>query len=307
MDSPDAVDKPPPAEGKLRIGTVVINFNSYDDTKTCIASLLKLKHDGHMIFCIDNFSTDGSHELLAADFPEAVHFRTEANLGFGGGMNAGVVRALESGCDFVFLFNNDAYVDDPNLFEKLLRPFEKNECMGLVSPAEYDITGSTLLFAGATGKREWEMAASGAALFVSRKVFDTVGLLDERFFLGYEDQDLLKRAERKGFHATTVADARFMHKGMANTGRHARMMTYLEARNEIMYYARHWGLRTFLRRVVIGNLKRVPRKALVYPEEGRPELFGALIRGLLRGISYMPKTKRPESVPPFDPSRWIAR
>jgi len=305
MDSPKTADEGSLKGEKPRIGTVVINFNSYEDTRRCIRSLLGLKHEDHFIFCVDNGSTNGSNEHLRMDFPDIVHIGNEANLGFGGGMNAGIVRALEMRCEYVLLFNNDAFVDDLNLFDKLLIPFEKYELMGMVSPAEYDITGSTLLYAGASGRHEWEMKASGAALFVSRKVFETIGLLDDKFFLGYEDQDLLKRAEKHGFRATTVTDARFMHKGKANTGRHARMMTYLEARNEVIYYSRHWGLRTFIRRVVIGNLKRVPRMALVYPEEGRPELFGALVRGLLRGLACMPKTRRPESIPVFDPSRWI--
>ena len=296
-----------PEEDEPRIGTVVINFNSFDDTKRCVDSLLRLEHDRHTVFLVDNRSTDGSRERLEEAFPGIVHLHNGENLGFGGGMNSGIRKAIGAGCEFVFLFNNDAFVDDPGLFRKLLEPFRTHQDMGMVSPVEYDLSGSTVLFAGATGRHVWEMKASGAALFVSRRVFDAVGLLDETFFLGYEDQDLLRRAERHGFRATTVPDARFMHKGQANTGRHARMMTYLEARNEIVYYSRHWGLRTFFRRVVIGNVKRIPRMALLYPEQGRPELFVALLRGVMRGVSYMPKARHNGPIPRFDPGQWITR
>jgi GT2 family glycosyltransferase len=290
-----------------RIGTVLINFNSYADVRKCIESLQQIDYEKSLILCVDNGSTDDSREKLVKEFPEVVHIDNGGNLGFGAGMNAGIRKALESGCDYVFCFNSDTWVDDRHLFDKLLTPFHEDERMGVTGPAEYDFSGMSLLYSGPRGLHKYELKVSGAAFFVSRRVFESVGLLDDRFFLGYEDQDLLIRAERDGYHVKIVPEARFMHKRSAFTAGHSRMMTYLEARNEIVYYTRHWNLSSFIKRVVIENFKRVPSRAISGMGEGRPDIFIALVRGVMRGISLMPRAKQPESIPPFDPSRWMKR
>lgn len=290
-----------------RIGTVLINFNSYSDVGKCIESLQQVDYEQSLILCVDNGSTDGSRERLMKEFPEIVHIDNGGNLGFGAGMNTGIQKALESGCDYVFCFNSDTWVDDRHLFDKLLTPFHEDEKMGVTGPVEYDISGRSLLYSGPRGLHKYEQKVSGAAFFVSKRVFESVGLLDDRLFLGYEDQDLLIRAEGQGYHVKIVPDARFMHKRSAFTARHSRMMTYLEARNEIVFYARHWDVPSFVRRVVIENCKRIPSYAISGMEEGRHDLFIALVRGVMRGISYMPRAKQPKSIPPFDPSRWMTQ
>jgi len=290
-----------------KIGTVLINFNSGADVRSCIESLQQIDYERSLILCVDNGSTDGSRERLVKEFPEIVHVDNGGNLGFGAGMNTGIQRALELGCDYVFCFNSDTWVDDKRLFDRLLAPFHEDEKMGITGPVEYDFSGATLLYSGPRGLHKFELKVSGAAFFVSKRVFESVGLLDDRFFLGYEDQDLLLRAERNGYNVRIVPDARFMHKRSAFTAGHSRMMTYLEARNEIVYYARHWDLPSFIRRVVIENCKRIPSSAISGMDEGRSDLFFALVRGVIRGISYMPRAKQPRSIPPFDPSRWMKK
>ncbi len=307
MEASDAASVDDVQEGAPRIGTVVINFNSYDDLKKCLESLAVVEYENHIILCVDNGSTDGSRDKIVAEFPDLVHIDNGSNVGFGAGMNAGIRRALEMGCEYVFCFNSDTLVDDPKLFDELLAPFLENPSMGVVGPTEYDYSGKDVLFTGPTGLHDQEMKVSGAAMFLSKRMLEAVGLYDETFFLGYEDQDLLKRAERLGFAARTTSKTRFMHRRAAITGKHARMMTYLEARNEVVYYARHWDLSTFLRRIVLGNMKRIPRKGLIHAEDGRPDLFFALVRGVLSGISLMPRARRQNTMPRFDPSRWTAR
>ena len=305
MDASEVASADDLPEEAPRVGTVLINFNSLDDLSRCIESLLTLEYGNHLIICVDNGSTDGSREKLAEAFPDVVHIANGANVGFGAGMNVGISKALEMGCEYVFCFNSDTWVDDPKLLDELMQPFRENPSMGATGPAEYDYEGNELQFSGPTGRHGQEMKVSGAAMFLSKRMLETVGLFDESFFLGYEDQDLLRRAERHGFVVRTTTNTRFMHRRAAFTGRHARMMTYLEARNEVIYYGRHWDLTTFLKRIVFENVKRIPRKALLYPEAGRPELFDAFVRGVMRGLSLMPKARHQGVIPSFDPSKWI--
>ncbi|MCJ7488754.1 MAG: glycosyltransferase family 2 protein [Thermoplasmata archaeon] len=290
-----------------KIGTVLINFNSYVDVRKCIESLQQIDYEQSQILCVDNGSTDDSRERLMKEFPEVVHIDNGGNLGFGAGMNTGIQKALESGCDYVFCFNSDTWVDDRYLFDRLLAPFREDEKMGVTGPVEYDYSGASILYSGPRGLHKFEQKVAGAAFFVSKRVFESVGLLDDRFFLGYEDQDLFIRAERHGYHLKTVPDARFLHRQSAFISRHSRMMAYLEARNEIVYYTRHWDVPSFIKRVVIENCKRIPSSAISGMEERRSDIFIALVRGVMRGISYMPRAKQPDSIPPFDPSRWMTQ
>ena len=128
--------------GSPRIGVVIINFNDVDNSRRCLSSLRTLSHPNKEIYCVDNGSEDGSWKVLADEFEDVRIIRSERNIGFAGGMNLGFRAAIDNGCEFVFCFNNDAVVDDPELLRKLLEPFEEDGRMGVTSPVEYDITGT---------------------------------------------------------------------------------------------------------------------------------------------------------------------
>jgi GT2 family glycosyltransferase len=76
----------------VNLVAVVLNWNGGADTLAALASL-----DGIPAICIDNGSMDGSDELVAERFPGVELIRTGANLGFAGGNNVGIARALEFG------------------------------------------------------------------------------------------------------------------------------------------------------------------------------------------------------------------
>lgn len=290
-----------------KVGVVVLNFNSFEDTRRCLTSLGKLLHNATEIICVDNGSSDDSFPKLSAEFPSARFLRNERNLGFGGGVNTGFKEALRTGCDFVFCLNNDAFVDDPDAVAKLLRPFETDPKIGLTGPAEYDSSGANPKFSGPTGRSRFEMKVSGAAFMVSRKVLETVGMLDEGFFLLYEDQDLFVRIEKAGFRVQLVKDARFMHAGSSSTSKHSALMEYLEARNRIIYFARHWGISGFMQGVIMLYAKRLPRLVLTYSEQGRPELLMAYLKGILDGFVALPNARYVGKVPPIRFKGWAGR
>src|SRR5207237_10863514 len=94
---------------------VVLKWNGGDDTLRALASLAGIE-----TICVDNGSTDGSDAEVERRFPQVELIRTGANLGFAGGSNAGIRRAVERGVDWVLLVNNDA-VAEPGLAEALER------------------------------------------------------------------------------------------------------------------------------------------------------------------------------------------
>ena len=90
----------------MNLVAVVLNWNGGDDTLAALESL-----DGVDTVCVDNGSDDGSPDAVAARFPRVELIRTGVNLGFSGGNNVGIRRALARGADWVLLLNNDAVAD----------------------------------------------------------------------------------------------------------------------------------------------------------------------------------------------------
>jgi len=259
----------------VRIVAVVVSWNGREDTFACLESLR-----GVDTVCVDNGSTDGSPEAVAERFPEVELVRTGVNLGFSGGNNVGLRRALERGAEWVLLLNNDA-VAGPGLVAALERAALARPDAGVLAcKVLFREQPGTLMFAGGrvslglgfNGRADgwgrpddgaWSELrdverATGAGMAVSRAAIESVGLLDEGFFAYVEDVDWCIRIRRAGFSVVFVPDARVWHAGSASTGG-AGSPTSLRysARNTLALVERHRplprGLTGLRRAVVVGT------------------------------------------------------
>ena len=88
----------------MKVTAVVLSWNGKEDTLACLRSLEGEKVD---VIVVDNASEDGTADAVTG----AEVIRNERNLGYAGGMNVGIQRALERGADFVLLLNNDVEVE----------------------------------------------------------------------------------------------------------------------------------------------------------------------------------------------------
>src|SRR3954470_19264683 len=96
---------------RRHVAIVVLSLNGREDTLACLASLRDVRWSGPLtVLVVDNGSDDGTSEAIAARSPEVVVVRSERNLGFAGGNNLGIRRALDLGADDVLLLNNDTEV-----------------------------------------------------------------------------------------------------------------------------------------------------------------------------------------------------
>jgi GT2 family glycosyltransferase len=254
----------------LKLFAVVLNWNGGEDTPAALASLAGIE-----TICVDNGSTDGSDRVVEERFPEVELIRTGANLGFAGGHNVGIRRALERGADWVLLLNNDALAE-PGLAAALEAAATLRPDAGILACKVLFEDGRTVQYAGArfrarlgysgreTGFGQADtfhtMAdtdrADGAALAVSRPAIVAAGLLDELFFAYVEDVEWSLRIRRHGFAVVFVPDARVRHKGSASTGGSASTMNvYYDTRNTIVVCERHSplppGLRALRRGVIV--------------------------------------------------------
>ncbi|MGZ4389060.1 MAG: glycosyltransferase family 2 protein [Gaiellaceae bacterium] len=276
----------------MKLVAIVLNWNGGEDTPRALDSLR-----GVEAICVDNGSTDGSDLEVERRFPELELIRTGANLGFAGGNNIGIRRALERGADWVLLLNQDA-VAGAGLGDALGRAAAARPDAGLLACTIY-VEGDVLQYAGASfnallgysgrgsyGRRERPGdglrdvgRADGAAMAVSRAAVERAGLLDEELFAYVEDVEWSLRIRAAGLAVVLVPDAKVWHRGSGSTGGGASTTNlYYDTRNTLVVCERHRplppGLRALRRGVVVGA-----HLAQAAGHPARRQAAGAVIAG----------------------------
>ena len=223
---------------------VIPVLNQLNYTKGCVASLAASLAPGVSVVVVDNGSSDGTAEFLAAQ-PQITVIRNPENLGCAAAWNQGV-RATSS--EWVLLINNDVLVTEGWL--PALVGFAQKHELGIASPAiregalNYDLAAYAREFT--TKMREisrWG-TANGVCFLVRRRVFEVVGLFDEKFRVGqFEDADFFLRARKAGFRMGTTGSAFIHHFGSVTQDAlrtHDPKLPY-EAENRA-YFRRKWRL-----------------------------------------------------------------
>jgi len=280
------------------VAVVVVNWNGWPDTLACLRSLAALEPPGcaHTIV-VDNGSADDSVERIAAEFPGVDVVRSADNLGFAGGANLGIRRALKLGVDFVWLLNNDATVE-PDTLRALLAEADDRRVgiVGgvLVDPEEPDrvlawgggFVGPLGTTTALDGPGRLPDYVEGSSMLVRTALLERVGLFDEAFFFYYEDADLCRRAREAGWRIAVAPSARVAHAVGASvnrgaTGRSERA-DELQVESGGVYLGKHSerllapALGVRLAGIVLSRLaRREPRRI--------PTLVRALVRGARRG------------------------
>lgn len=247
-----------------KICAVILNIADTPGLVECLLSLEKAVYGNLEVIVVHNGPPDAEFEKevrRAAGWVSGVVF-TGHNAGFAAGNNAGIKRALENGADYVLLLNDDTVVA-PDFLDRLEEEALKDPAIGMLGPrifyfpeqekiwftgAKFDKASCTFAFPGSG-----EAAASyghegpegsdyitGCALLVSRKLVEKVGLLDERFFLYWEDSDWCLRAAAEGFKSVVVPSARIWHKISASAGgADSALKAYYKTRSHLLFSALH--------------------------------------------------------------------
>ena len=229
-----------------KVAAVVLSWNGREDTLACLRSLEGENVD---VIVVDNASVDGTADAVTG----AEVIRNERNLGYAGGMNVGIRRALEQGADAVLLLNNDVEVE-PGAIEALITAAEG---AGAVCPLlVFADDPDRVWYAGARfdpsrgynrrhltdrpgGMTETERIC-GAAVLIPRDVLERIGLFDEDLFAYYEDADWSLRAREQGLRLLVTPESRVRHKVSASTGGEGSPdALYYSARNLLAVTERH--------------------------------------------------------------------
>lgn len=263
-----------------RVDVVVLNWNGWQDTLACLASLARLDYPDFRLLVVDNGSTDGSAGKISEAMPWVELLQTGANLGFGGGCNAGMRRALAGDAAYVWLVNSDATVDSGAL-SALVKVAEQNPALGAVGSVLYEVDKPEVIQLWGGGRVNFWLGLSrhqispgvpdfisGASVLLSRTALEEVGLFDEQtFFMYWEDTDLAFRLRSAGWQLAVADESRIWHKQSATLGKGSPLLDQYFTQSAVRFFRRHAPLpiipvslmllRLLFKRLAIGDLVRV--------------------------------------------------
>jgi GT2 family glycosyltransferase len=256
---------------------------------------------------VDNGSTDGTPDMLAARFPEVRVLQLEENLGFGAAINR---AARTSDAELIVLVNNDA-VADSRFIERLVAAHDRSgaemvagcmlsregsvESLGIEvdrSLSAYDIgygLPDPAAYAGAPA-----LGPSGGAALYVREAFENAGGFDERFFAYLEDAELALRMRIAAMRCEMAIDALVWHEHSATLGAGS------EAKNELMGHSRSYLM--WKHGSSIGKLARARghlTDAIVYTGKAFIDRNLGAFRGIRRAVSERRGERRPQADPGF--------
>ncbi|MCK5353578.1 MAG: glycosyltransferase family 2 protein [Methyloprofundus sp.] len=261
-----------------KVAVIILNWNGKDDTLECLSSVNQLNYPNYDVIVVDNGSTDDSIEAISKQYPDIILLHTGKNLGYAGGNNIGMRWALEQEANYLLLLNNDTIVD-PNLLSEFVQTAKNYKQGGLFgAKIFYYDEPDTLWNAGAdwnpsTGDHRTRGAqskdgeafntitesayANGCALFASSEMLLNIGLLNEDFFLIYEETDLSYRAKKAGYKVYFAPEAKVWHKvSVSIGGDNSPIARYFTARNQLLWASRNlsWQNRLRVYRHVVKRL-----------------------------------------------------
>lgn len=241
---------------------ITVNFNQPELTLQLLASISQHIALAEVeVIVVDNGSRADHGAAFKSAYPSLVYIRSEENLGFAGGNNLGI-RVAKG--DYLLLVNNDTEIT-ASLLPVLQKELKDNPAIGLVSPLILYFDDKTCIqYAGFTemnyltcrnesiGNNETDQGqydgisretgyCHGAAVMCRRTDLEAIGLMDELFFLYYEELDWCEKFKKAGKKIWFTGDARIYHKESMSVGKESSIKTYFMTRNRMLFIRRNTG------------------------------------------------------------------
>ncbi len=237
-----------------KIYVVILNYNSAETIISCLRCVFSSRNVDITVVVVDNGSTDDSFIRAKTLFPRVEYLKNVENIGFSAGNNIGIRFALERGADYVVLINSDAIIT-PDTLAHLVTTAEKLRTPSILCPKITDTTGA-IWYAGA--HINWRAmrithnhkpqrtnaivptdSATGCVMSIHKDVFKKIGLLNESYFLYYEDADFSYCARRAGFTVGVVPRAHAVHHEVSETPARKPLKTYWLVLSALLFFTAH--------------------------------------------------------------------
>lgn len=265
------------------VAIVILNWNQPDLTIDTISSFLKIssKKFSYHLYLVDNASTDNSSQKFFDQYKnnhKITLLKTKSNLGYAGGNNFAIKKALLINYDYVLIANNDILVS-ADFLEKLVETGQKNPS-SVLFPKIYFAPGyeyhqdryqkkelGRVIWA-LGGKIDWNNVyasniaidevdrgqfdhkdlkidfISGCCLLVPSSAFKKIGLFDSKYFLYLEDVDFSQRAKKFGYKLHLVPDSIIWHLNSASSRPNSHLQNYFITRNRLLFGYKYAPIKT---------------------------------------------------------------
>lgn len=236
----------------MKVFTIIVTYNGSQWLDKCLGSL-ESSSIATEVIVVDNGSSDGTVDRIKASFPGCTLVISEENLGFGRANNLGISLALKQDADYIFLLNQDAWVETETL-ETLLRVAQNTQGYGVLSPIHLNGSGDALdyLFATYIAPPACEgllsdlymgndlqtvypsTSGNAAAWLISKATLLQVGGFDPIFFHYGEDDNYRKRLAYHNLKLGMVPAARIYHDREQRKFTHLRDVSINTNRRELL-------------------------------------------------------------------------
>ena len=209
---------------------VVVTYNGKQWYDRCFSSLRTSSLPLEVVV-VDNASDDDTISYISNNYPEIYLIASDRNLGFGRGNNRGIKYSIDRGADYIFLLNQDAWIEEDTI-DKLVDIHQRNPQFGILSPVHVNVdkTGIEKLLLNrlcdfrVTDSSLWNdlffkklkdvyetKYVNAAAWFIPTKVVDVIGGFDP-FFIHYgEDDNYLNRLFFHGYKVGICPNITIVH------------------------------------------------------------------------------------------------
>lgn len=239
-----------------KVSIILVNYNGKEYNDKCIESILRSTISEYLqIVVVDNNSRDGSLELLRVNWGnnERVHIiALDNNYGFSKANNVGIEWALERGYEYILLLNNDTEIEAKAIERMIALQKETNAV--IVPKVLYADKPNKIWCAGGDfsryikkpkhiGLNEYDntyydnnyrcLFANGCCILLTNTIIKEIGMLDERFFLYYEDTEYSMRINKMGIEIWYCGRAVIYHKVNGSTNGNSNP-------SNVYYISRNW-------------------------------------------------------------------
>lgn len=278
----------------IKISIVIVSWNTKDILADCLDSLMPLaksleqKKLGMQTIVVDNNSSDGTVELLRDSYPWVELFDLKENLGFPGGNNFGFSHGQG---EYMLMLNPDTIVHG-DAIEQLMTYMDSNPHVGAVGSRLLNADGSLqescyprptlrrelwrllhmdkLLHYGIYDMKNWSVSESrsvdvlmGACILTRSTIIESIGGMDEEFFMYSEEVDLCRRMQLAGWEIHWLPQAVVTHLGGQSTKLVKTEMFLRLYESKLLYFNKNHGLMAARLYKIILFISSLPRLVLM--------------------------------------------
>lgn len=274
----------------MKLSIIIVSWNVREKLVGSLRSIRENRPGAEFeVIVVDNASSDGTADAVRCDFPDVTIIANKENRGFAAANNQGIERTRG---EYILFLNPDTIVH-PLSLDVLVKFMDGNSSVGACGPKLLNEDGTTQpsvrrfpTFRGVLNRhtafrflrifrgqyKKWTMKnfnydgqidvdqLSGAALMVRRSAIDHLGIMDENFFMFYEDVDLCYRLKQTGWRSVFIPEAVITHLGGRSAEDIPVTIRMMKLTSMLKFFRKHRG------KLITGLFSCVFKPALIFRE-----------------------------------------